>query len=215
MRDQNIIVTGASGRLGSLLATHLQESGAHVAAISSKRLPYRLSSSNSRAYSADIVDEDSVSACARQIDTDFGRIDGLVHAAGAWSATPIASTSLRDWEALLRVNLVSTFLWFREAAALMHDGGRLIAFASAQGADRAAEDQSAYSASKAGVIRIVEAAGTEFAPRRITAHAIAPSIIDFGGGDEGVPATDLLALCDHLLSPAGAALNGTVVRAYG
>jgi 3-oxoacyl-[acyl-carrier protein] reductase len=67
------------------------------------------------------------------------------------------------------------------------------------------------------VIRLVEALGEEYGEAGITAHAIAPSMILFDGmeDEKGIPAEDLARLCVLLAGPAGDALNGAVVRAYG
>src|SRR5690606_29863362 len=114
--------------------------------------------------------------------------------------------------------LTSTFLCFRAAVRLMQadrSGGRLVAIASRQGADGGVAEQAAYSASKAGVVRLVEAVAAEYAGTGITAAAVAPSTILFGGAGAGVPAEQVAALCAYLCSDDGAAHAGTVVRAFG
>jgi 3-oxoacyl-[acyl-carrier protein] reductase len=207
---RTVVVTGARGRLARVLVRRLRDGGFRVAEVG------RSGSGGPSIYEADLLDEADVVRCFDAIAAQEGPVDALIHAVGTWEATPIASTTLAAWEGLLRTNLVTTFLCFREAARIMKDGGRLIAFSSAQGADRAPATQSAYAASKAGVIRLVESAAAEYRDRGITAHAIAPStiLLDESTG-KGVRGEDLAAICLHLLSPAGAAQNGQVIRAYG
>lgn len=167
---------------------------------------------------ADAANEAEVTACFRQIGLTHGGADVLVHTVGTWSGKPFMDTSLSEWDAMMRTNLTSAFLCFREALRLMEGrSGRLIAFASAQGADLARPQQAAYSAAKAGVIRLVESVAAELEGTAVTAHAIAPSSILYAEttGQKGVRAEDLADLCVYLCSPAGAALNGKTLRAYG
>lgn len=214
-----VAVTGAAGRLGQEVVRRFGAHGAVVAAIvrseeKARRVP--LIEGAGGVFPVDVTDEAGVRACFEDVDRRHGRLDVLVHTVGAWEGSPLLETSLEDWERLMRVNLTSTFLCFREAARRMQGrGGRLIGIASGQGADGGRAQQGAYSAAKAGVVRLVEAAAAEFEGEGITAHAIAPSLIRYGEDGEGVAATDLVELCLFLCSPAGTALNGATLRAYG
>lgn len=123
-------------------------------------------------------------------------------------------TRLASWEKMVSVNLTSAFLCFREAVRNMDDGGTLIAITSRQGADRAVAGQAAYSASKAGIIRLVEAVADEHGSRGINAHAIGPSTILFDEQGDGVRASELVTLAVYL-TDHGASLNGATLRAYG
>ena len=131
---------------------------------------------------------------------------------------PLAETTLDDWRSLLDLNLTASFLTVREAVRhfLRDGGGRVIGIASRQGADRAPAQQAAYGASKAGLIRLLEATAAEYAGNDIQAVAVAPSMILFGGEDaDGVRADDLAAMCAYLCADAGAAHNGATLRMYG
>ncbi len=217
-----VVVTGAAGRLGRLVAGALEEEGAQVAALVRTGAEARLvpvgPGSQVRSYPCDVTDESSVRGGFRQIAEQWGRVDALVHTVGAWAATPLLDTSAEAWEHLVRVNLLSTFLCFREAARLMGagEGGSLVAVASMQGADRGAAGQSAYSAAKAGVIRIVESAARELAGQGITARAVAPSTILFDeDGTPGVRAGTVVRLCLDCARPGSLLPSGAVIRAYG
>ena len=212
-----VVVTGAAGRLGRRMMHRFADEGATVAACD--RDPCRLPGGTpGQVFKADVANEAEVVAGFRQIGDTFGSIDALVHTVGAWDGRPFLDTSLGAWEKIVRVNLTSAFLCFREAARLMQGrGGRLIGIASGQGADRGRAQQGGYSAAKAGVVRLVEAVAEEFEGTGITAHAIAPSFILFDEADDqkGVPVSDLIDLAVYLCGPAGASLNGATLRAYG
>lgn len=217
-----VVVTGAAGRLGRLLAQQFARDGATIVALvrnedEARHIPFP-EDAEGWAFPVDLTNEGLLSACFDQIGQQFGRVDVLVHAAGGWEGGPLLETSLDAWDQVVRRNLGSAFLCFREAARWMQGhGGRLIAFAAGQGADRGVAQQAAYSAAKGGLVRLVEAVAAEFRDTGITAHAIAPSTIlyDEAGAERGVPARELVDLCRYLASPAGAALSGTTLRAYG
>ncbi len=217
-----VAVTGAAGRLGQRVARRFAEYGATVAAIVlNEEEAGQLSfpeDAEGWAFPADVTQEAEVRACFQAIGQHLGRLDVLVHTVGGWGSAPLLDTSLDDWNGLVRLNLTSAFLCFREAARQMQgQGGRLIGIASAQGADRGRAQQAAYSVSKAGVVRLVESVAAEMGEMGITAHAIAPStlLFDDESEQEGVPAGDVADLCLYLCTRTGASLNGAVLRAYG
>jgi NAD(P)-dependent dehydrogenase (short-subunit alcohol dehydrogenase family) len=216
--DQSIVaITGAAGRLGQHMVRVFGAHGATIAAID--RTPARLADDlRGDSFQVDVTDESEVADVFHQIGSVYGRLDVLVHTVGMWASRPFLETSLDDWEVLMRVNLTSTLLCFREAARLMQEhGGRLIGISAAQGVDCGRAQQAAYSASKGGVARLVESVAAEFAGSGITAHVIAPSTILFDEetGGKGVHVSDLADLAVYLCGAAGKALNGATLRAYG
>ncbi|HET6567219.1 MAG TPA: SDR family oxidoreductase [Rhodothermales bacterium] len=216
-----VVVTGAGGRLGRRMVEGFARSGGRVAAV--VRNPAERSriteADSGTLLVADVADEAEARGCFDEVQQRLGRVDVLVHTVGTWSAAPLEETSLDEWELLMRTNLTSAFLCFREAVRAMQGGpGCLIGFAAGQGADRGKSQQAAYAASKAGLIRLVEAVSEEYVAQGVTAHAVAPSSILYGGeseAQEGVQADALVELCLYLCSDIGKALNGATLRAYG
>jgi NAD(P)-dependent dehydrogenase (short-subunit alcohol dehydrogenase family) len=214
-----VVVTGGRGRLGHAVVARLLAAGATVAALD--LVPPDDLPEGAVPIGADLADEEAVGAAFARIEAEVGVPTALVHTVGMWDGAPLTATTLEAWERVLRVNLTSAFLCFREAARAMRragDGGRLVAIASRQGADGAPAEQAAYAASKAGVVRLVEATAAEYAAEGITAAAVAPSSILFGDegeGARGVRAEAVADLCVYLCGPGGAVHSGTVLRAYG
>jgi NAD(P)-dependent dehydrogenase (short-subunit alcohol dehydrogenase family) len=173
-------------------------------------------------YGADLTSESEVAHVMDRVYEEHGPPDVLIHTVGMWSGQPTEDVTLESWQRIVDVNLTSTFLVFREILQRLPQSGhkrttRLIGFASGQGADRGAPEQAAYSAAKAGVIRLVESVAAEYRDRAVLAYAIAPSMILFDDMQEerGIPARDLVNLCIVLSSEAGAPMSGTTLRAYG
>jgi NAD(P)-dependent dehydrogenase (short-subunit alcohol dehydrogenase family) len=218
-----IALTGAEGRLGSVISSKLLEAGATVAAIDVRPIdglpdsPPR-SSGGATSFTADLTNEASVAQTFAQIEEQLGPLSGLIHTVGMWGGAPFAETEMAAWDTMVKVNLTTTFLCFREAIRRMNDGGgRLVAISSGQGADSGVAEQGPYSAAKAGVVRLVEAVASEY-DGRITAAAVAPSMILFGGeepGTRGVSVEAIADLCVYLCGEGGAIHNGQVIRAYG
>ncbi len=213
-----VVIAGADGRLGSRLVEGYLRNGHPVVAFTRGAAV-----EGAHQVTVDVTDEASVEQAFADVIDTFGRVDVFIQTVGGWGMAPFRETSLADWRSMMELNLTSTFLCFREAARHMTEGaGRLIAIASRQGAERGVAQQAAYSASKAGVVRLVEAVAAEFAPNGPTAHALAPSTILFDddadaarSSGEGVPVADLVETCLFLSSPAGASFNGATLTAFG
>lgn len=214
-----IVLTGAFGRLGRVLTRRLLSDGATVAGLDARSADPIEPSDRLYLFKADLGDETAVEQAFDRIAEEVGSPDALVHTVGMWNGQPFTETALEDWETMMRVNLTSAFLCFREAVRRMEanrSGGRLVGIASKQGLEGGVAEQAAYSASKAGVVRLVEAVAAEYGEQGITAAAVAPSTLLFGGeSGDGVPAERVAELCAMLSSDEGAAHNGEVIRAYG
>lgn len=222
LEDRVVAVTGATGRLGRLVVQALEEERAHVAAFvrtdPEARLVPVAGDSRVRPFVCDVTDGASVASAFEAVAAEFGRVDALIHTVGMWAMTPLLDTSPDAWRHVVDVNLWSTYLCFRSAARLMTagDGGALVAVASAQGADRGAAGQSAYSAAKGGLVRLVEATADELAGHGVRVRAVAPSTILFGGETgEGVPARAVVRLCLDAAVADAAIPTGSIIRAYG
>lgn len=218
LSGSTVVVTGAAGRLGRAVCDRLGLLGAKVIGIDAAEAQAAAIASFVR---ADLTLEHEAEDAFAEVNREAERIDAVIHAVGAWGGAPLADTSKEDFEELLRTNLTSTFLCFREAVRMWRSRGRsghLVALASMQGADRGVAQQAAYSAAKAGVVRLVEAAAAEYREHGITAAAVAPSMILFGRepqGTAGVPVDRVVSLCIYLATAGATAHNGAVIRAYG
>lgn len=206
-QTQTVVITGAGGRLGRVMSDRFAARGDHV---------IRIDRSGEHGFGSDMTDEAAVSdvfsAVARAVDS----IDVVIHTVGMWAQWPILDTPLQDFERMMRINLTSAFLCFREAVRHMErPGGTIIGIGAKSGIGQAGPMGAAYAASKAGLMRLVESVAAEHPI--INCFAIAASYILYGDdptGTRGVAAADLVDLAIELTcNPA--APSGTTFRAFG
>ncbi|MCS7081894.1 MAG: SDR family oxidoreductase [Bacteroidetes bacterium] len=224
LRDRVVVITGA-GRLGRALVRLFSQSEPGGLVVISRRAEslHALEVSGQPDASwwgltADLTQEAEVQAAFEAVHARWGRLDVLIHTVGTWAGSPLLETSLEAWEDLMRLNLNSAFLCFREALRWMQPRryGRLIAIASMQGLERGRSGQAAYSASKAGLIRLVESVALEYWGSGITANAIAPSLIREADQEgPGVSAEAVARLCLFLAQEEAGAISGETLRIYG
>ena len=133
----------------------------------------------------DVTQPQQVEAMMNQIQDQRGGLDILVNNSGIISDRTIKKLSLNDFENVIRVNLIGTFLVTQKAGAILRAGGRIINMSSVSG-QMGLFGQANYSSSKAGIIALTKVSAREFARQNITVNAIAPGFIDIGMS-KGVP----------------------------
>ncbi len=180
MQDKVVLVTGASGAIGSAtvravvaagarpVINHLHDPGG-VAALTAD-----LHGTDYLVHEADVADETAVGAMVQATVEHFGRIDVLVNNAGIMDKTEFTATSLETWERTLRVNLTGSYLCSRTVAPHMIAAGQgVIINLSSQLAFKGAAGYTAYCAAKAGVAGLTRAMARELGPT-VRTNAVAP-----------------------------------------
>jgi len=186
---RHVVVTGASGGIGSATAAWLAERGAQVYA-----LDLRPASSAGTFVECDVTDAGQVAqACATVLGISGGRVDGVVAAAGiSEDDVPAESMRVEQFDAILAVNLRGAFLTATQFGRVMLDqgAGRIVAVSSMSGnlIVNDPQRQCAYNASKAGLTALVKSLAVEWGPRGVRVNAVSPGYVD----------TPLLALKKHM-----------------
>ncbi|MBJ22308.1 MAG: SDR family oxidoreductase [bacterium] len=125
----------------------------------------------------DIRSSDAVAALVTRAESELGGIDVLVNNAGLGMTRKIIDTSSEEWLRLLDINLKGPFRTMRAALpAMIERGSGSIINLSSICAWRAEAGQSAYGASKAGVLALTRCAAMESAESGVRINALVPSL---------------------------------------
>lgn len=178
---KHAIVTGAGGDIGACITELAVSRGYRVVAVDVQpnqidALAHRLD--GVVPIVADITDPDSVK---KAFDVFDSPLDLLVNNAGLVRFGPLESLAVKDFQDVVNVNLVGSFIVAREAAVRMKaTGGGAIVNVTSMGGIHPAPGGGAYGASKAGLAQMTELMSVEWGPYGIRVNAVAPGFIDAG-----------------------------------
>jgi len=169
-----VVVTGAAGGQGAAEAAALAAEGATVVATD---LHDTAGTADGVLYrKLDVSRPDDWRDLADWLETEHGRLDGLVNNAGIPLRARVDEVSLDDWNRVLAINLTGTLLGVQTAARLMHDGGSIVNVSSIAGLT--GHFAAAYTVSKWGVRGLSRVASMELGPRGIRVNTIFPGYIE-------------------------------------
>jgi NAD(P)-dependent dehydrogenase (short-subunit alcohol dehydrogenase family) len=229
LSNECIIVTGAGGHLGSVVARTLAQNGAQVVcadrsdanleAIAKGLDPARILMLGGR----DLTDKANVDAVVAAAVARFGRVTGLVNTVGGFATGKVVEDALEQWDLMMLLNAkIALITSAAVLPSLMNAGYGRIVHIAAQPGIKATSGQAAYAASKAAVIRLVETIAAEHRSHRITANCILPGTIDTpvnraampnAKPDIWIPPQAIADLIAFLVSPAGAVVTGAAIPA--
>ena len=187
LKGKVAIVTGGNGGIGLGMARGLARAGARIVIAArdtekseaAVRELEALGGAGPFAVRADVTDEMSVEALAREAAERCGRIDILVNNAGINIRKPAHDLDLSEWRAVLDTNLTSAFLCARAVHPHMQraGGGKIInigSMLSIFGLPFAP----AYGASKGGIVQLTKSLAASWAPDNIQVNAVLPGWIE-------------------------------------
>jgi 3-oxoacyl-[acyl-carrier protein] reductase len=182
------VVTGASRGIGRAVAVDLCRHGADVALVGRDTAALDETAAACRSaraaaktptFALDVTDEAATGAAIGQMVRDFGRLDIAVANAGQSIDGLMLRFKSSDLDRLLDANLKSAF--YLSAAVtrpMVKQRGGAIVFVSSIVGVAGSAGQSAYSATKAGLLGLTKSLAKEIGSRNVRVNAVAPGLIE-------------------------------------
>jgi len=175
------LITGASSGIGRATALRFAEQGAALALVGRDRAALEQTAAEGADGAALVVaDLSEPEQCRRAVGEAVafrGHLDVVVNAAGIIGSGDLATTTMEDWSAMLRINLDSVFVLMQ--AALPHlqaTRGNIVNVSSVTGT-RSFPGVLAYCVSKAGVDQLTRCAALELAASGVRVNAVNPGVV--------------------------------------
>ena len=174
-----LIVTGATGGIGSALVRRARAAGRTVAAIArgEERLAELAQATGAAPYACDVLDEQALKATVERIAEEHGPVDGLAHAVGAIALRPLHATSLDEWRRTFELNATSAFLAVKAVVPQMmrEKRGSVVLFSSVA-VQTGLQNHENVAASKGAIEALVRSASISYARYNVRFNAIAPAL---------------------------------------
>jgi NAD(P)-dependent dehydrogenase (short-subunit alcohol dehydrogenase family) len=229
MRDRRVLVTGGTGGLGLPVLKAVLARGGRVTAtyfddIELGKTEKGLSHEEFASIAfvrADVRAEDDV----RRVYAAMEKVEVVLHLVGGFAIGPTSSQTLDAWQAMIALNLTSTFLICKHALGPIRAGGygRIVTVGSRAAVSPPA-NAAAYASSKAGVVALTRVIAEELRGIDATANCVLPSIIDTPINRASMPQADyskwvapesLAEVICFLGSDSARDLRGAAVPVYG
>jgi NAD(P)-dependent dehydrogenase (short-subunit alcohol dehydrogenase family) len=216
MGQRIVVVTGATGGLGTSVVDGFQTAGDRVVPVSRSGGEFR----------ADLSQPEDAAALVAKVMERYGRIDVLVHTAGGFAAGgSVAETGIDLWKRMMDINFHAALNAIRAVLPPMMEAkkGRIIAVGSRAGVQLSA-GLGAYSVSKAALNALVQTVALEVKDHGITANVVLPSTIDtpanrsWGSPEQAaqwVTPASIAGTILWLASEASADVSGALIPVYG
>ena len=234
--NQCVVITGASGNLGSAVARAFVDHGANVVLVDRSREHMEHAGFNDDARHlisvTDLLDQTQVNAMVQAAVAKFGGIHVLCNIAGGFRmGEAVHETSDANWNFLFDIN-ARTLLhaaravvpqMLKQPSSASGSRGKIINV-GAFGAQKGGANMGAYAASKASVMRLTESMAAELREKNINVNAVLPTIIDTPQNRKDMPDANPAkwvapeALADvvmFLASDAARAVHGALVPVTG
>ena len=182
LKNKNIIVTGATGGIGSSIIKKLHENGVNILASGTKieKLEeIKKNFNNIKILKFDISKSDKIETFIDDASSELGgSFDCIINNAGVTQDNLAIRMSLNEWKKVIDINLTSTFLMCKFAIKKMikNKKGKVINITSVVG-HTGNLGQSNYTASKAGIVAMSKSLAIEYAKKNININCISPGFI--------------------------------------
>ncbi len=221
--NKNIVVTGATGALGSLTAKTFALQGHNLILldIDAKKLEtlacnLNLPASRIYAHPVDLLDATALQTSVEAALSKFGSIHALFHLVGGWvGGKTFVDTSADDLEFMLNQHVRTTFNLFKSLSKPLSGNhwGRVI-IVSASTVPNPPGKSGVYTAAKAAQENMVLSLANELKEYKVTANIIQVKAIDVENKGTGAAPAEIVSLMQYLFSDEAGKINGARIPLY-
>ncbi|MBL7791990.1 MAG: SDR family NAD(P)-dependent oxidoreductase [Saprospiraceae bacterium] len=223
----HVLITGASGNLGSEVVKKLYDSGYGICAtVGSGDVPLDMAAMLLDARQVDLTDEAATQSYVEEITGQYPGLRAAVLLVGGFAMGSISDTTGAMLDKQINLNFKTAF--FVARPLLKHfekrGGGQIILVGSRPAIlPKAGKDMVAYALSKSLLFRLAEFINEAGKGKQITASVLVPSTIDTAANRQNMPeadftkwvkASDIAEAIAFLLSDTGSTLRETVLKVY-
>ncbi|MFC2053211.1 SDR family NAD(P)-dependent oxidoreductase [Chloroflexota bacterium] len=231
--DRVVVITGATGNLGTAVARKFMVSGAKMGFL--ERSPDKINilfpeivnaPDQYQVQQVDVTNPDSMKEVAIELLRKFGHIDILVNTVGGYRAgSPLHQTPLDTLDFMLNLNSRSVFVSCQAFIPSMIENnyGKIVNISARPGLS-GVRNAAAYSASKSAVIRLTESMSSELKHKGINVNCVIPGTLDTPQNRQTMPDADFNrwvspnSIADVILflaSDVASAIHGATIPVYG
>ena len=198
-RDRVILVAGGTGGLGRAVALAFLGEGGRVAVTyrTAAELDALKSAAGEQAarltgHPTDVTDHAAVGALVDELVARHGRLDALVNTVGAWAGgAKLWEMDAEMLDRMLSANLRSGYVLARAAVPVMlKQGYGAIVNVASRAALVHGPGESAYAASKAAAVALIDSLAADLKGTGVRANSILPGIIDTEANRRAMPRAD-------------------------
>ncbi len=226
MKGKVVLVTGASGGLGTYITQAFLDTGATVVGTSRKIQQSDFANSNFTAIPGEISTAAAAITLLDTVVARLGRLDVLAHTVGGFAGgQTVADTDDATLQRMFDLNVNSFFNIFRASIPALRKsgGGRIVAIGSRAAVEPGA-GVGAYGASKAAMLSLVKTVALENREAGVTANVILPGTMDTPANRTAMPSADfskwvqpanVASFAVWLASEAAKEVTGAAIPVYG
>jgi NAD(P)-dependent dehydrogenase (short-subunit alcohol dehydrogenase family) len=221
-----VIITGASGGLGTVVTKAFLDAGARVIGVDRSARSRNADHPSLSHFAVALESAEGVRMLVADVLSLHGQIDAVVHLVGGFAGGQrVEETSDETWEQMIAMNLRPAWILSRAVLPVMREAGRgsIVAIGTSAALSPVA-GLGAYGASKAALISLVQTIAAENREFGIRANVVSPNTMDTPANRASMPDADpgrwvqpanVASLIVWLVSDAGAEVNGAVIPLPG